>query len=98
MMKAEKESEFNGGYALSDSWYSFLENLKTISEYGWHFFTRLKSNRFVNPDRTCSVPVSSIDIPPQGEIVRLKSFGMWKCSARSLKKETLTTGQPTTLG
>jgi hypothetical protein len=78
MMKTAKERGFSVSYVLFDSWYSSLENLKTIREYGWHFFTRLKSNRLVNPDRTYNVPVSSIEIPPEGRIVHLKGFGMVK--------------------
>ena len=78
MMKTAKERCFTVSYVLFDSCYSSLDNLKTIREYGWHFFTRLKSNRLVNPDRTYNVPVSSIEIPPEGRIVHLKGFGMVK--------------------
>jgi putative transposase len=35
---------------VMDSWYASLENLKWIASVGWHFVTRLRSNRLVNPD------------------------------------------------
>ncbi|MGC9145142.1 MAG: IS701 family transposase, partial [Nitrososphaeria archaeon] len=65
-MRTAKERGFSASYVLFESWYSSLENLKIIREYGWHFFTRLKSNRLVNPVMKYNVPVSSIEIPPEG--------------------------------
>ncbi|MDG6933035.1 MAG: hypothetical protein JRN26_03190 [Nitrososphaerota archaeon] len=56
---------------LFDSWYSSLENLKLVREYRWHFFTRIKSNRLVNPDRSGSVQVGSLQIPEEGLVVPL---------------------------
>ena len=61
-----------------DSWYSGLSNLKTIRSYGWHWFTRLKSNRQVNPDRTGNKPLSEIDLDEKGREVHLKGYGMIK--------------------
>ena len=69
---------FKPDYTIFDSWYSGLDNLKLIRRLGWHFFTRLKENRLVNPDRSENVPISRIEIPLQGRIVHLKGFGMIK--------------------
>ncbi len=59
-----------------DSWYSGLDNLKAVRSHGWHFLTRLKSNRQVNPDGTGNVAVSTLVIPATGGAhVHLKGFG-----------------------
>jgi hypothetical protein len=50
MLLKAKNQGFEPSYVLFDSWYSGLENLKVIREYGWYWLTRLKSNRLVNPD------------------------------------------------
>jgi putative transposase len=59
-----------------DSWYSALENLKLVRSLGWHFLTRLKSNRKVNPDKEGLQPISEIFISAAGRIVGLKGFGL----------------------
>ncbi len=61
-----------------DSWYASAENLKLCRALGWHFLTRLKSNRLVNPDRTGLRAVSEIGIPDAGRVVWLKDFGLVK--------------------
>ena len=78
MLKRAKERSFRPDYILFDSWYSSLGNLKLVRGCSWHFFTRLKENRLVNPDRSENVPISRIEIPLQGRIVHLKGFGMIK--------------------
>ncbi len=56
MLKTASSRGFNLSYALFDSWYSSLENLKAIRGYGWHFLTKLRNNRLMNSDRgeTCT--------------------------------------------
>jgi len=44
-------------------------------KYGWHFLTRLKCNRQVNPDDTKNQAAKDIDIPAYGRTVHLKGFG-----------------------
>jgi len=61
-----------------DSWYSSVENLKLVRALGWHFLTRLKSNRRVNPDKTGLKPVSEIFISAAGRVVWLSGFGLVK--------------------
>lgn len=61
-----------------DSWYSSIENLKLVRALGWHFLTRLKSNRKVNPDKAGLQPVSEIFISSAGRVVWLSGFGLIK--------------------
>src|SRR5215210_8774923 len=50
MLETAKARNFQPGYVAFDSWYSGLANLKAIRAHGWHWLTRLKANRQVNPD------------------------------------------------
>lgn len=61
-----------------DSWYSSLDNLKLIRGLGWHFLTRLKGNRQVNPEGKGLRAVSEIEIDESGSVVWLKGFGQIK--------------------
>lgn len=69
---------FNPEIVCFDSWYASSENLKLCCGLGWHFLTRLKSNRLVNPDRTGLRAVSLIEISEAGRVVWLKDFGLVK--------------------
>ena len=60
---------------LFDGWYASLENLKAIRGYEWHWLTRLKGNRLVNPDDTGNVPIETLSIPAEGWVVHLKGYG-----------------------
>ena len=66
---------FTPEYVCFDSWYSSLQNLKTIRSYGWHWFTRLKANRQVNPDGSGNIPLNSVDLDQKGRVVHLKGYG-----------------------
>ena len=72
------ERGFNPSMVCFDSWYSALDNLKLIRGLGWHFLTRLKSNRQVNPEGKGLRAVSEIEIDEAGTIVWLKGFGQIK--------------------
>jgi putative transposase len=50
MLDTAKARGFQPQYVAFDSWYSSLANLKAIRAQGWHWLTRLKANRQVNPD------------------------------------------------
>ena len=63
MLQTAKERELRPKYICFDGWHSSLANLKAVRGHGWHFLTRLKSNRQVNPDDTANVAVKDIDIP-----------------------------------
>ncbi len=78
MLQVAKDRGFQPESVLFDSWYSSIENLKTIRRHGWHWLTRLKKNRLVNPDRTGNVQIHTIAIPPEGRIVHLKAYGFVK--------------------
>ncbi len=77
LMEAHKRG-FAPKIICFDSWYSSVENLKLARGLGWHFLTRLKSNRQVNPDREGLAAVSAIEIPALGRVVWLKGFGLVK--------------------
>jgi putative transposase len=80
MLQTAKERGFCPKYVCFDSWYSGLANLKVVRGHGWHFLTRLKSNRQVDPDDTGNKAVADIEIAvaerfEQGRKVHLKGFG-----------------------
>lgn len=76
MLATAKERGFHPEMVCFDSWYSSIENLKLVRSLDWHFLTRLKSNRLVNPDRSGNVAVSTLLPPAKGQIVHLKEFGL----------------------
>ena len=78
MLATAREREFQPQCVLFDSWYSSLENLKTIRDYGWRWLTQLKSNRLVNPDGRGNRAVSEVEISEQGTVVHLKGYGFVK--------------------
>jgi len=75
LIETAKERGFTPSFVLFDSWYAALENLKALRSLGWHWLTRLKSNRLVNPDGQDNVPISTLEIPPEGRSVHLKGYG-----------------------
>jgi len=78
MIRAADERKFQPGCIIFDSWYSSIDNLKLIRSLNWHWCTRLKSNRLVDPDHSHNRPVSEIDIPPEGRVVHLRQYGFIK--------------------
>ena len=63
---------------LFDSWYSSLQNIKAIRDYGWRWLCRIKSNRQVNPDKSGNVAIREVEILTEGRVVHLKGYGMVK--------------------
>ena len=78
MLDKAEERGFNPKFVLFDTWYASVKNLKAIRKKEWHFLTRLKSNRLVNPDNKGNVPLETVDIPPKGRVVHLKAYGFVK--------------------
>lgn len=78
MLDKAEERGFNPEFVLFDTWYASVKNLKAIREKEWHFLTRLKTNRLVNPDNKENVPIETVDIPPKGRVVHLKAYGFVK--------------------
>ncbi len=75
MLDKAEERGFNPEFVLFDTWYASVKNLKAIRKKEWHFLTRLKNNRLVNPDNKGNVPLETVDIPPEGLVVHLKAYG-----------------------
>ncbi len=80
MLQTAKRRGFTPRYVCFDGWYGGLGNLKAVRGHGWHFLTRLKSNRLVNPgadgpDDTGNVAVRDIGVPAEGCQAHLKGFG-----------------------
>ena len=78
MLDKAKERGFKPKYVLFDTWYASIKNLKSIRKKQWHFLTRLKSNRLVNPDNTKNIPVEEVEVPSQGIVVHLQEYGFIK--------------------
>ena len=78
MLDKAEERGFKPKFVMFDIWYESVENLKVIRKKQWHFLTRLKSNRSVNPDNTKNMPLETIDVPPEGIVVHLKKYGFVK--------------------
>lgn len=76
MLGRAKERGLNPDCTLFDSWYSSIDNLKLVRSLGWHWFTGLKSNRLVNPDRSGNRAISEVEVPEEGRVVHLKEYGM----------------------
>ena len=57
MLDKAEERGFKPEFVLFDTWYASVKNLKTIGKKEWHFLTRLKNNRLVNPDNKRNVPL-----------------------------------------
>jgi len=78
MLDKAEERGFNPEFILFDTWYASVKNLKAIRKKEWHFLTRLKNNRLVNPDNKGNVPLETVDIPSNGRVVHLKAYGFVK--------------------
>ena len=76
LLHTAKQRGFHPRLVAFDSWYSSLANLKTIRAFGWHWLTRLKGNRHVNPDGAGNRALAACDIAPDGTVVHLKGYGM----------------------
>jgi len=75
MILKAHERGFSPKMVCFDSWYSSLDNLKLVRGLGWHFLTRLKGNRQVNPQGKGLKAVSELEIDESGARVWLKGFG-----------------------
>ncbi|GLI46017.1 hypothetical protein MBOURGENBZM_08090 [Methanoculleus bourgensis] len=78
MLQTAADRGFQPYFVLFDSWYAGTANLKCIDALGWHWFSRVKKNRMVNPNATENRPVASLAIPEDGAEVHLKKYGFIK--------------------
>ena len=76
MLRAAKARGFAPQYVLFDSWYSGLDNLKLVRSLEWHFLTRFKSNRLVNPDKSGLIAVRELSVEACGQVVHVQGFGL----------------------
>lgn len=75
MLQTARQRGFTPRYVCFDSWYSSLENLKLIRSLGWHWLTRLKGNRLINPDGSRNRRLDACPIRNGGTRVHLKGYG-----------------------
>jgi len=78
MLTTAKNRGFSPKCVVFDGWYSALENLKLIREYGWIWLTRLKRNRQVNSDNSGNRALHQVEIAVSGTVVHLKGYGFVK--------------------
>lgn len=78
MLQHAQTRGFQPSVVAFDSWYSSLENLKLVREFGWEWLARLKSNRQVSLRAGQQQAVSEVDIPLSGLTVHLRGYGMVK--------------------
>ncbi|MDQ3372467.1 MAG: transposase [Acidobacteriota bacterium] len=76
MLLAAFERGFAPALVCFDSWYASVENLKLCRSLGWHFLTRLKSNRQIRTSGGSLQAVSEAGLGGgDGTLVWLKGFG-----------------------
>jgi len=78
MLKTAQKRGFEPELVAFDSWYSSLENLKLVRDFGWHWLTQLKKNRLVSLDKSGNRQVSDWLIPSHGQKMHLKGYGWVK--------------------
>ena len=67
---------FNPELVCFDSWYASVENLKLVRSVGWHFLTRLKSNRQIRAGNGKRQAVAEAGLGGgDGTLCWLKGFG-----------------------
>ena len=78
MLAVAKGRDLSPRVVLFDTWYSGKDNLKAVRALGWHFLTRVRCNRRVNPDRTGNRAIEGCSIAASGTVVHLEGFGLVK--------------------
>jgi hypothetical protein len=95
MLDKAEERGFKPKYVMFDIWYASIKNLKAIRKKQWHFLTRLKSNRSVNPDNTKNKPLKTIYIYLLKELWFIsKNVISLKYFRKFPKKKTCNTERP----
>jgi len=75
MLSSAKTRGLEPEMVVADSWYSSLDNLKSVRSHGWNWVMGLRSNRLVNKPH---VQLGKLDIPNAGLTVHLKGYGWVK--------------------
>jgi len=74
-------------FMTGDSWYSGINNLKTVRNYQMGFLFAIKNNRSVSIEKGTWAQVKSLDISEKGQQVWLKDFGEVRLFRTRLKDE-----------
>jgi hypothetical protein len=75
MLSSAKTRGLEPEMVVADSWYSSLDNLKSICSHGWDWVMGLRGNRLVNKPH---IQICTLDIPDEGLKVHLKGYGWIK--------------------
>lgn len=81
MLQEAYNKGFRPYFVLFDSWYSGVANLKFIRNLGLNWFSRLKKNRSVSPEKDNKTDLQSMDLhlgDQDGREVHLKAYGFVK--------------------
>jgi putative transposase len=79
MLTNARQRGFTPKLVTMDCWYASTENLHLINDYNWTFVAGMKSNRVVfviSGGKATKYSASTVPIPKEGVIVRLKEYGM----------------------
>jgi len=71
LLHLAKERGVKPEAVIADSWYSSLDNLKCIRDYGWNFVMGLRKNRIINKGEK----LEKLVIPNEGLRVHLRGYG-----------------------
>ena len=74
MINLSKKRSMNVDIVTMDSWYSSLDNLKTLKNVGYNWLCGFKKNRIVNN----KTKLQDLDIPNKGLVVYLRGYGWVK--------------------
>ncbi|MFO7578972.1 MAG: transposase [Nitrosomonas halophila] len=74
-------------FMTGDSWYSCVNNLKTVRNHRMGFLFAVESNRRVSTEKGSWVQVQKLDIPADGLKVWLREFGEVKLFRTQLKDQ-----------
>jgi len=78
LLQQAKARGFQPALVAFDSWYSSLENLKLVRDFGWEWLTRLKSNRQVSIRPGEQQSLSELRLTRAGLTVHLRGYGWVK--------------------
>ena len=74
-------------FATGDSWYSCVNNLKTVKNHRMGFLFAIESNRRVSIEKGQWRQVKQLEVPDDGLIVWLRQFGEVKLFRTQLKDQ-----------
>lgn len=74
-------------FMTGDSWYSCVNNLKTVKNHRMGFMFAIESNRLVSTEKGTWAQVQTLDIPDNGLRVWLRDFGEVKLFRTRLKDQ-----------